>query len=78
MRPAHTMEILNLIFFRMVTLNVILIHMIHSKGCFTNPRGCSPFRVPARLSSRLPYEGYTMNLGILGRVELGGHPDTRL
>ena len=36
MRPAHTMEILNLIFFSMVTLNPILIHMIHTKGCFTS------------------------------------------
>ena len=35
MRPPYDMEILSLIFFTMVTLNPILIHMIHSKGCFT-------------------------------------------
>ena len=36
MRPAYTMEDLNLIFFLMGTLNPILIHMIQGKGCFTS------------------------------------------
>ena len=34
MRPAYTMEIINLIFFIMDTLNPISIHIIRGKGCF--------------------------------------------
>ena len=45
---------------------------VYPRGCFTRPRGCYPFRVPARLSSQLS-SGYT-GRGCRGALARRGRP----